>query len=176
MTPVILSRQQLDRLWEIDRSEIIDTLYKLDNGRLQAYPQYYDVRGWDPHDRQVYTPIHEACYDRGGIFFAFFEQNKIIAAAAMDTLPRGEKGDLRQLLFFYVGAAQRGQGWGRRLCDYALQQLPALGASGLYISSIPNKSTVDFYLSQGCRLIDKPDPELFALEPEDIHLIYLSAP
>lgn len=108
MTPVILSRQQLDRLWEIDRSEIIDTLYKLDNGRLQAYPQYYDVRGWDPHDRQVYTPIHEACYDRGGIFFAFFEQNKIIAAAAMDTLPRGEKGDLRQLLFFYVGAARDG--------------------------------------------------------------------
>ena len=52
MTPVILSRQQLDRLWEIDRSEIIDTLYKLDNGRLQAYPQYYDVRGWDPHDRR----------------------------------------------------------------------------------------------------------------------------
>lgn len=91
MTPVILSRQQLDRLWEIDRSEIIDTLYKLDNGRLQAYPQYYDVRGWDPHDRQVYTPIHEACYDRGGIFFAFFEQNKIIAAAAMDTLPRGKR-------------------------------------------------------------------------------------
>lgn len=31
MTPVILSRQQLDQLWEIDRSEIIDTLYRLDN-------------------------------------------------------------------------------------------------------------------------------------------------
>ena len=68
MTPVILSRQQLDQLWEIDRSEIIDTLYRLDNGQLRAYREYYDVRGWDPHDRQVYTPIHEACYDRGGIF------------------------------------------------------------------------------------------------------------
>ena len=73
MTPVILSRQQLDQLWEIDRSEIIDTLYRLDNGQLRAYQEYYDVRGWDPHDRQVYTPIHEACYDRGGIFFAFFD-------------------------------------------------------------------------------------------------------
>ncbi|CDL13671.1 FIG00732856: hypothetical protein [Klebsiella pneumoniae IS46] len=59
MTPVILSRQQLDQLWEIDRSEIIDTLYRLDNGQLRAYREYYDVRGWDPHDRQVYTPIHE---------------------------------------------------------------------------------------------------------------------
>ena len=55
MTPVILSRQQLDQLWEIDRSEIIDTLYRLDNGQLRAYREYYDVRGWDPHDRQVYT-------------------------------------------------------------------------------------------------------------------------
>ncbi|MHB0442614.1 GNAT family N-acetyltransferase, partial [Klebsiella pneumoniae] len=43
--------------------------------------------------------------------------------------------------------------------------------SGLYISSIPNKNTVDFYLAQGCRLADKPDPALFALEPEDIHLV-----
>ncbi len=48
MTPVILSRQQLDQLWEIDRSEIIDTLYRLDNGQLRAYREYYDVRGWDP--------------------------------------------------------------------------------------------------------------------------------
>ncbi|WEA96942.1 GNAT family N-acetyltransferase [Klebsiella pneumoniae] len=149
MTPVILSRQQLDQLWEIDRSEIIDTLYRLDNGQLRAYREYYDVRGWDPHDRQVYTPIHEACYDRGGIFFAFFDQ----------------------LLFFYVGAGKRGQGWGRRLFQYALHQLPEMGASGLYISSIPNKNTVDFYLAQGCRLADKPDPALFALEPEDIHLV-----
>ncbi len=42
MTPVILSRQQLDQLWEIDRSEIIDTLYRLDNGQLRAYREYYD--------------------------------------------------------------------------------------------------------------------------------------
>ena len=99
MTPVILSRQQLDQLWEIDRSEIIDTLYRLDNGQLRAYREYYDVRGWDPHDRQVYTPIHEACYDRGGIFSPF-DDEQMIAAAALDTLPRGMNGELRQLLFF----------------------------------------------------------------------------
>ena len=51
--PVLLQRQQLDRLWDIDRSEIIDTLYRLQDGKLQAYPDYYDVRGWDPHDRET---------------------------------------------------------------------------------------------------------------------------
>ena len=95
----------------------------------------------------------------------------LIAAAALVTLPRGMNGELRQLLFCYVGAGKRGQGWGRRLFQYALHQLPEMGASGLYISSIPNKNTVDFYLAQGCRLADKPDPALFALEPEDIHLV-----
>lgn len=32
----------------------------------------------------------------------------MIAAAALDTLPRGMNGELRQLLFFYVGAGKRG--------------------------------------------------------------------
>ena len=52
-------------------------------------------------------------------------------------------GELRQLLFFMSGGKAR-QGWGRRLFQYALHQLPEMGASGLYISSIPNKNTVDF--------------------------------
>ncbi|CAI1941179.1 Uncharacterised protein [Serratia ficaria] len=54
--PVLLQRQQLDLLWQIDRSEIIDTLYRLQGGELQPYADYYDVRGWDPHDRETYTP------------------------------------------------------------------------------------------------------------------------
>ncbi len=152
MTPVILSRQQLDQLWEIDRSEIIDTLYRLDNGQLRAYREYYDVRGWDPHDRQVYTPIHEACYDRGGIFFAFFDDEQMIAAAALDTLPRGMNGELRQLLFFYVGAGKRGQGWGRRLFQYCPAPAARMGASGLYISSTPQQKHRRFLSGSGMSL------------------------
>ena len=109
--PVLLQRQQLDRLWDIDRSEIIDTLYRLQDGKLQAYPDYYDVRGWDPHDRETYTPIHEACFDRGGAFFARFEGEEIVAAAALDTEPRGPQRDLRQLLFFTSARANAARGW-----------------------------------------------------------------
>ncbi len=152
MTPVILSRQQLDQLWEIDRSEIIDTLYRLDNGQLRAYREYYDVRGWDPHDRQVYTPIHEACYDRGGIFFAFFDDEQMIAAAALDTLPRGMNGELRQLLFFYVGAGKRGQGWGRRLFQYALHQLPEWGRPASISRRLPKQKHRRFLSGSGMSL------------------------
>lgn len=169
--PILLQQHQLDALWQIDRSEIIDTLYRLQDGELRPYADYYDVRGWDPHDRETYTPIHEQCFARGGSFFALSDQDKIVAAAAVDTLPRGPQQDLLQLLFFYVGAAQRGKGLGKILFNHCLLQAAKEGALGLYVSSIPNKNTVDFYLSQGCRLIDQPDGELFAREPEDIHLV-----
>lgn len=80
------------------------------------------MRGWDPHDRETYTPIHAACFDRGGAFFALFEGEEIVAAAALDTEPRGPQRDLRQLLFFYVSAHKRGQGLGRQLFQLCLRQ------------------------------------------------------
>ena len=126
------------------------------------------MRGWDPHDRETYTPIHEACFDRGGAFFARFEGEEIVAAAALDTEPRGPQRDLRQLLFF-TSARANAAGLGKQLFQLCLRQAAQEGAAGLYVSSIPNKSTVDFYLAQGCRLIERPDAELFAREPEDIH-------
>ena len=168
--PVLLQRQQLDRLWDIDRSEIIDTLYRLQDGKLQAYPDYYDVRGWDPHDRETYTPIHEACFDRGGAFFARFEGERSSRQRRW-TQSRAARSGSAPAAVLYVSARKRGQGLGKQLFQLCLRQAAQEGAAGLYVSSIPNKSTVDFYLAQGCRLIERPDAELFAREPEDIHLV-----
>ena len=46
-----------------------------------------------------------------------------------------------------------------------------LGAKKLYVSSTPSRHSVRFYHGQGFALTDSPDPELFALEPEDIQLV-----
>jgi hypothetical protein len=40
----------------------------------------------------------------------------------------------------------------------------------LYISATPSENTINFYLRSGCRVTAQLDPELFALEPKDIHL------
>jgi hypothetical protein len=47
-----------------------------------------------------------------------------------------------------------------------------MNARRLYISATPSENTVNFYLRQGCVLARQIDPELFELEPEDIHLEY----
>ena len=66
--------------------------------------------------------------------------------------------------------AYRRQGVGRRLFELAKATARENGAKQLYISATPSENTINFYLRSGCRVTKQPDPELLALEPEDIHL------
>lgn len=99
-----------------------------------------------------------------------------MAAASADPRPVAFEEDetaLRQLSFLHISKAYRGRGIGRQLfacCETAAKEM---GAKGFYISSIPSENTVHFYQHLGCELIAKPDPALFALEPEDIHFVSL---
>ncbi len=43
----------------------------------------------------------------------------------------------------------------------------------MYISVTPSENTVSFYIYLGCVLATEIDQELFALEPEDIHIKYV---
>jgi hypothetical protein len=40
----------------------------------------------------------------------------------------------------------------------------------MVVSATPSLNTVRFYIGQGYAPMEEPLPELFALEPEDIHL------
>ena len=42
---------------------------------------------------------------------------------------------------------------------------------GVAVNPAPTESAVGFYLRQGFRPTAEPDPELPALEPEDIHMV-----
>ena len=77
---------------------------------------------------------------------------------------------MAQLEFFHVSRPYRKTGLGSALFERAKVAAVAFGARGLYISATPSENTVDFYRSRGAELVTEPDPELFALEPEDIHL------
>lgn len=38
-----------------------------------------------------------------------------------------------------------------------------MGAEQIHISATNSRNTVDFYVRLGCKLLDKPDPELYRL-------------
>jgi predicted N-acetyltransferase YhbS len=85
----------------------------------------------------------------------------------------GKQQDMLQLKFLHVSRAYRKQGLGSRLFKIALEKARTLGAKKLYISATPSENTINYYLRLGCALATEIDPELFALEPEDIHLEYV---
>ncbi len=165
-----LLREEVKRVWEIDRSEVIENIYYFENGELVLKPEHYDMKGWPPGEAELYTSILLECFDRGGWFYGLFSDEKLVGAAILDNKFIGRNKDLLQLKFLHVSNTYRKYGLGHRLFDQSKVKAREKGAKGLYISATPSENTINFYLHLGCVPTQHPDAELFELEPEDIHL------
>jgi predicted N-acetyltransferase YhbS len=165
-----LLREEIEQVWTIDRSEVIENIYYFENGELVLKPEYYHVRGWPPGEAEKYTAILVDCFDRGGWFYGVFDEAKLIGAAILESKFIGQDKDQLQLKFLHVSSAYRNRGLGRQLFELARAAAREKGARQMYISATPSENTINFYLRLGCIIAPEPDPELFELEPEDIHL------
>ena len=166
----LLKRDEISEIWKIDRREIVENIYVLRDGKLILQPDYFDIQGWPPEEAEHYTSILLDCYDRGGTFWSAFEKDKLIGAAVLESKFIGSLKDTLQLKFLHVSRDSRKQGLGTTLLKMAVEEAKALGARRLYISATPSQNTIDFYARLGCVPATEIDPELFALEPDDIHL------
>ena len=165
-----LLREEIQQVWNIDRSEVIDNVYHLENGALVLRPQHLDVPGWPTGEAEKYTPILLDCFDRGGWFHGLFNSAKLVGAAVVDSKRIGRRKDQLQLKFLHVSSAYRNRGFGAQLFELAKNIARQRGARRLYISATPSENTINFYQRLGCAIAEGPDPELLELEPEDIHL------
>jgi GNAT superfamily N-acetyltransferase len=165
-----LSRDEVEQVWSIDRREVVENIYSLVDGVLTLRPAYFDIQGWPPGEAGLYTPLLLDCYDRGGWFCGIYDDERLIAVAILESKFIGAEKDQLQLKFFHVSRDYRAHGVGRRLFDLARGEARRRGAKRMYISATPSQNTINFYLRMGCQVVSEPDPELFALEPEDIHL------
>jgi predicted N-acetyltransferase YhbS len=165
-----LLHDEIDKIWTIDRSEVIHRIYRLQQGVLILEPAYCEASGWPPGEVERVTPLLHDCYRRGGEFYGMFEGEALVGAAVIDGECIGPDRAWVALKFLYVSRSHRGKGVGSRLFEYAKDMARRSGARGLYISSTPTEYSVYFYLRLGCEIAAEPDPTLFALEPEDIHL------
>lgn len=169
----ILQRDEIPLIWQIDRREIVQNIYVLQEGKLVLKPDYFDIQGWPLGEAELYTPMLFDCYDRGGVFWGAFENDKLIGVAILESKFIGSQHDMLQLKFLHTSHDYRKQGLGTRLFNLAVEKARELRAKKLYISATPSEHTVNYYRQLGCVLATETDPELFALEPEDIHLEYV---
>jgi len=131
------------------------------------------MRGWPPGTAGKNTPILEASHDDGGWFFGLFDGHRLAGVAVLGSRFVGKQPRMLQLEFLHVSSPYRRRGLGTQLFNLAAAEARRRGAEWMYISATPSENTIGFYLRLGCRVALEPDPELFELEPEDIHLEYL---
>jgi predicted N-acetyltransferase YhbS len=49
-----LERQEIGDLWSIDRAEVVDHVYRYQEGELVLHPEHHDTRGWPPGEPGQY--------------------------------------------------------------------------------------------------------------------------
>jgi predicted N-acetyltransferase YhbS len=165
-----LLREEIQQIWRIDRSEVVDKVYRFENGALILGPEHHDVSGWPPGEAEKYTPILLDCFDRGGWFHGAFDQADLVGVVVLENKLIGKRGDQLQLKFLHVSSSYRNRGLGTKLFELARATAREHGAKRLYISATPSENTINFYMRLGCAITSEPDAELLELEPEDIHL------
>jgi GNAT superfamily N-acetyltransferase len=168
-----LNLSDLDKIAQIDRSEHITLAYDLEGSQLTTKAVEWHVPTWlsgGDGDHSV-NHIIDFCSEhlgRGGIMKGAESGDLLIGVGILQPDIRPT---MDQLAFLHVSREYRRQGIAseiaRDLCRLARER----GVKSVYVSATPSESAVSFCRNHGFEPITDPIPELYALEPEDIHMI-----
>ncbi len=163
---------EIVKMRDLDRSEVIRTGYRLEAGVLVELSVNWDDDGWREGDGDhSYGEMIRGTREYmalDGTAFGAFDGDRLVGLAVYR--PRLTP-DMGQLAGLHVSNGYRRQGVASRLFEDALALARADGADRLYVSATPSGSAVGFYLSKGFEPTTTPDPELLAKEPEDVHMV-----
>jgi ribosomal protein S18 acetylase RimI-like enzyme len=166
-----LPLDQLDRISEIDRSEVATALYRYQDGELVREDVHIDIPTWSEEMLDHAKELLRRKLADGGALLGVLDDDRLVAVAALSGRFLGRRSHQLELAFLYVSNGYRRRGLARALMDESVRRARARGAEQLYISASETDSAIGFYLAYGARLADRVDPELYELEPNDIHLV-----
>jgi len=163
---------ETERICDIDRTERTRVGYTYERGALVRKDVVWDSAPWrDGDGEHSFANIIRGADEAlalGGAAFGAFEEGRLVGIAAYRPSLRGY---MAQLSLLHVSNGYRRQGVASRLFDEVLSLARRDGATALYVSSTPSGSAVGFYTLHGFEPTDAPDPDLYAEEPDDIHMV-----
>lgn len=165
--------EEIEKLREIDRSEIIRTGYKYKDGKLQKMEVNWDSPNWTQDGDNEYSMAGQINFcrghlEKGGRMLGAFDEEKL---AGIGIITPNIQEIVVQLAYLHISKNYRQMGIGKRMFKQLEQMALQLGGREMYVTAVPSGSAVNFYLSQGFKPTDTPIPELFELEPDDIHMV-----
>lgn len=170
-----MSPEEIEKIRQIDRSETIRSGYRVADGQLQEIAVEWDVPPWHtgedgPHSMEEQVQFCRDHLGRGAWMCGAFDGERLVGIGI-------HTPDLRpgmdQLAYLHVSHGYRHRGIGYKIAAEIERHALDRGATRLYVSATPSASAVGFYQKFGFKPVEKPLPELFDLEPEDIHMMKL---
>lgn len=165
-----IRRSEIEQVKNIDRSEIVNKIYYFDGGQLKLKNEFYEIKSWEFSELERNIEHLYKIYDNCGYLVGCFDGNKLVGVGALDSEFIGKNRDYLQLYFLHVDSKYRRTGIGKKLLKKVANHAKKLTAKKLYISATPSQNTIDFYINIGCQLVSELNPDLYQLEPKDIHL------
>lgn len=167
-----LERSELGRIDEIDRTERIESVYVQHGARLELVPGDFSASPWVIDGEGEHSVAGQrAALDRlvaaGAIALGAFDGDRLVAIGVV--LRRLRPG-ISQLAYLHVSNGYRGLGIGGRLEGELERIAREAGDTSIVVSATPSLNTVRFYERRGFRPMAEPLPELYELEPEDVHM------
>lgn len=165
-----LEDDEIERIREIDRSELITRIYVYTQGRLEERSAFFDMKGFPEGELELIIERQKALHKAQGCVIGAFDGAALAAVASVENKIRGTIHRYCKMDILHVSKTYRDRGIASALIGECKRRAKAFGADRLYISATESKHTVDFYMKRGAVLVQEPDEELFRLEPLDIHL------
>jgi GNAT superfamily N-acetyltransferase len=165
-----LGPDELVRFDEIDRTETITHIWYMREGRMVLEEEHWDLTDWAPQDKPEILRKLQACLENGGAAWGAFDDDRLVAIAALDGRWYGRADDTLDMYFLHVSNGYRHQGIGRTLFNRARDMAMEMGAKRLFVSGLPSLNTIRFYMAMGLDIANEVDPVLATREPDDIHL------
>ena len=177
-TPVIriapMEKDDISRLAEIDRTEHITRDYKYESGTLREVEVDFAVPPWHAEgdgDHSIKRKIAawKPYLEEDGLMFGAFDGELLVGLVILR--PRLTR-DMAELAVLHVSHDYRSWGIGTMLTEKVCSLATEIGATSIYVSSAPTKTTVDFYRKRGFTLAKELNKEVHEREPDDdIHMI-----
>jgi len=166
-----MNPDELGKIRDIDRSEVIRVGYEQQGAELIKMDVHWDDAGWlDGDGKHSFGQMIRGAQrqlDLGGTAIGAFDDERLAGIAIYR--PRLTES-MAQLALLHVGNGHRRRGVASRLFHETLALAQQDGATEMYVSATPSGSAVGFYLSKGFAPTATPHPALLAEEPEDIHM------
>lgn len=164
---------ELERIREIDRSEEIRVGYVMEARKLRQMNVVWDSPNFDSegegeHSFAAHIKFCRTHLEAGGRMIGAFAKDRLVG---IGVLRYEVRPGMAQLAYLHVSNGFRRKGLATRLTQEIIAEARENGAYRIYVSATPSGSAVGFYHSQGFTVAAKPIPELYELEPEDIHMV-----